>query len=418
MKASRASRTASDVMRQIIVRSGVTATFTRWTLAVTAATASVAMSGCGDTLLTSPKTPAASVESQQIGSRSLSLQWNEIARQLVIEHRTDPPMAARYYALLSVAQFDAATSASRKLAAQPAAIHAAIARASSAILAYAYPDRALMLEEIAAASVRGSEDGDAVGAKAARQVLVHARNDRSDLEWAGSVPTGDGLWFSSATPTQSPLRPRWGEVRPWHLKRGSEVRPEPPPAFGSAEFRTALAEVRALSDNRTEAQLAIALFWADGAGSATPPGHWNAIASELIARYQLDEVSAARTFALLNTAVMDAGISCWDAKYHYWFIRPPQADPAITTPVGLPNFPSYVSGHATFSGAASEVLASMFPREASHLRAMAEEAALSRLYGGIHYRFDNEVGLRMGRKIGALAVQRWKNIDGPLMPRD
>jgi membrane-associated phospholipid phosphatase len=113
------------------------------------------------------------------------------------------------------------------------------------------------------------------------------------------------------------------------------------------------------------------------------------------------------TFALLNTAVMDAGISCWDAKYHYWLIRPPQADPAITTPVGLPNFPSYVSGHATFSGAASEVLSAIFPARRSRLRAMAEEAALSRLYAGIHYRFDNDVGLRMGRSIGALALRRW-----------
>jgi membrane-associated phospholipid phosphatase len=241
----------------------------------------------------------------------------------------------------------------------------------------------------------------------AKRVIAQAASEGSDLAGSVDIPTGSGIWFSTATPPAPPLRPRWGEVRPWYLSKGSQFRPEPPPAFGSSAFDRALAEVRRISDQRSSDQLRIAQFWADGAGTATPPGHWNQIAAELIEEYHLDEREAAMTFALLNTAVMDAGISCWDAKYHYWFIRPPQADPAITTPVGLPNFPSYVSGHATFSGAASEVLSAIFPRRRERLRAMAEEAALSRLYAGIHYRFDNEVGLRMGRSIGALALHRW-----------
>jgi membrane-associated phospholipid phosphatase len=195
------------------------------------------------------------------------------------------------------------------------------------------------------------------------------------------------------------------------MSRGAQFRPEPPPRFGSRAYLAALGEVRSISDHRSDEQLRIALFWADGAGSATPPGHWNEIAAGLIQRYHLDDRRAALTFAMLNTAVMDAGIACWDAKYHYWLIRPSQADPKITTPVGLPNFPSYVSGHATFSGAASEVLSSLFPAERRQLRAMAEEAAMSRMYGGIHYRFDNEVGLRIGRAIGALAA-RSKAFDG------
>ncbi|HKO19965.1 MAG TPA: vanadium-dependent haloperoxidase [Acidobacteriaceae bacterium] len=164
-----------------------------------------------------------------------------------------------------------------------------------------------------------------------------------------------------ATPRQPSLRPLWGEVCPWLMQSGDQFRPAPPPAFGSPEFDAAVAEVRAISDHRTPEQLRIALFWADGAGTFTPPGHWNAIAADLVARHHLDERRAALTFTLLNTAVMDAGIACWDAKYHYWLIRPPEVDPAITTPVGLPNFPSYTSGHATFSGAASEVLGSLSP---------------------------------------------------------
>jgi membrane-associated phospholipid phosphatase len=221
------------------------------------------------------------------------------------------------------------------------------------------------------------------------------------------------MWFSSTgTP---PLRPAWGRVRPWLMHSTDQVRPAPPPAFGSPEFLSALAEVRDISASRTPEQLEIALFWADGAGTSTPPGHWNAIAEDLILRHALNEQRAARVLALLNMALMDAGIACWDAKFTYWLLRPSQADATISTPVGLPNFPSFTSGHATFSGAASTVLAHEFPAEVRRLRAMAEEAALSRLYGGIHYRFDNEQGLAAGRAIGALAVERGRSEE--LAPR-
>jgi membrane-associated phospholipid phosphatase len=122
--------------------------------------------------------------------------------------------------------------------------------------------------------------------------------------------------------------------------------------------------------------------------------------------HRLGELRAARVLALLSMAVMDAGIACFETKYHYWEIRPFQADPAISTPVGKPNHPSYTSAHAAFSGAGSTVLAGLFPREAATLRASAAEAALSRLYGGIHYRFDGDAGLAQGKAIGQLALDR------------
>jgi membrane-associated phospholipid phosphatase len=190
------------------------------------------------------------------------------------------------------------------------------------------------------------------------------------------------------------------------MRAGDQFRPPPPPAFGSPEFAAAVAEVRRFADTRTPGQLRFALFWADGAGTVTPPGHWNVIAADLIERYRLDERRAAHALALLNMAQMDAGIACWDAKYVYWLIRPSQVDPGIRLAVPLPNFPSYVSGHAAFSGAAAEVLAALFPAERRRLRAMAEEAAMSRLYGGIHYRFDSDRGLELGRKIAGLALAR------------
>ena len=242
-----------------------------------------------------------------------------------------------------------------------------------------------------------------LGADAARSVLLYAATDGADAAWTPDIPTGPGKWIFSQS-IGYPLRPTWASVRPWLMSSGSQFRPEPPPAFTSDAYRTALAEVRQISDTRTAEQLRITQFWADGAGTATPPGHWNAIASDLAERYSLDEKRSTRMFALLNMALMDAGVGCWDAKSTYWLIRPSQADPGITTPVGLPNFPSYVSGHATFSGAAATLLGEVFPSQRRELQSMADEAAMSRLYGGIHYRFDNEQGLKLGQKIGALAV--------------
>jgi membrane-associated phospholipid phosphatase len=126
----------------------------------------------------------------------------------------------------------------------------------------------------------------------------------------------------------------------------------------------------------------------------------------LIARDRLSTPAAARIMALQGATVADAAISCWDAKYQYMLIRPVQADPTIKTIVPTPPFPSYTSGHSTFSGSSSELLAYFFPRDARALRAMAEEAAVSRLFGGIHYRFDNDAGLQVGKRLAGLAIQR------------
>jgi hypothetical protein len=102
---------------------------------------------------------------------------------------------------------------------------------------------------------------------------------------------------------------------------------------------------------------------------------------------------------------MDANIACHDAKYTFWVIRPSQADPAIKTPIGLPNHPSYLSNHACLSGAVGFVAGALFPDQAARLIAMAEEAAESRLYAGIHYRFDKDDGLTVARLVADLALK-------------
>ena len=139
--------------------------------------------------------------------------------------------------------------------------------------------------------------------------------------------------------------------------------------------------------------MAIVHFWADGAGTYTPPGHWDAIAAEEFVKENFSEVRWARNIALMNMALMDAAIACWDAKYFYFNPRPTQADPSIKTLTGVPNFPAYTSGHSTFSAAAATVLIASVARQGSKFNDMATEASMSRLYGAIHYRSDCEAGL-------------------------
>lgn len=118
---------------------------------------------------------------------------------------------------------------------------------------------------------------------------------------------------------------------------------------------------------------------------------------------------ALRLLAVMNMAVMDAIIACHDAKYVYWTPRPSQADPTIKPVIGVPNHPSYPSNHSCISTAAATVLGHHFPKERRVLLLSAHEAGLSRIYGGIHYRFDVEAGSNIGRDVAALAIRKSGN---------
>src|SRR5215207_2637603 len=135
---------------------------------------------------------------------------------------------------------------------------------------------------------------------------------------------------------------------------------------------------------------------------------WNDAAAAALLRHHVREPDAARVLALLNVAASDAVLACFEAKYHYWTIRPSQVDTTIALPdsIDLPNFPSFPSGHACSAGAFDAVLGHFFPRERAEFTRIAEEQAMSRLYGGIHYRFDNDGGLALGRVVGLHDVER------------
>jgi hypothetical protein len=158
-----------------------------------------------------------------------------------------------------------------------------------------------------------------------------------------------------------PLEPLAGNWRTWNIRDGSQFRPFPPPAYGSPQFLAEMREGWSVSQTLTEEQKRIADYWADGAGTVTPPGHWNQIALDQLASSGWSTLQATRLPAALNTAQADAFIACWDAKYAYWSLRPVTAirrviDSNWLSYMVTPPFPSYVSGHSTTSGAAATVL--------------------------------------------------------------
>ena len=252
-------------------------------------------------------------------------------------------------------------------------------------------------------------------ARAASDGMRTAGGSRAvwDAMAAAATARGEVAWVSQDSPPRPPMLPLFGQVRAWAMSPADILveRPPAPPSTSSAQMKQELAEVKSYTDNATREQIAIANKWSDGAGTYTPPGHWNDIATEHVRDARMSEVRAARAYALLNMAMHDAAVGCWDAKYAYFNPRPTQLDPGIKTAIGLPNFPSYTSGHSTFSAAAAVVLSHLFPARASEFDAMKEESSLSRLYSCIHYRSDIEVGKDHGRRIGGYTV-RFARQDG------
>jgi membrane-associated phospholipid phosphatase len=371
-----------------------------------------------------PTTPTAAADAASTAGRSsaadrttAAARWNLLTREIIGRRGGNSNDAARTFALVSVARYDAVIAAedAKSRGAHPSEAGAS-AGAAAGVLAALYGEEASFVEARLAEDARRAATlpserhtdfaaGVAVGRAVAAAVLARAASDGSKAVWTGTVPQGPGLW-RPATPTTQPQHPLWGKVRPWLLEANDQFRPPPPPAFGSPEFLAALAEVRAYTDDLTPERLRIARFWNSEYGPGGPAGYFGALAAELTERHQLDERRAARVLAVMHMAVMDASIACYEAKYFYWYIRPHQADPAIATPVGRPNFPAYPSAHSCLSSAAAGVLAGFFPAQADELHALVREAGISRVYAGLHFGFDITAGQRLGEAVARLALQR------------
>jgi hypothetical protein len=351
----------------------------------------------------------------------LSMPWTTLALQMIVKHKVAPTRASRGSALLHVAMYDA-----WQLAPDDASRKVAVCAAAAQVLGYWFTteehgfDRTLaaLLPRIGA-TPQQLADGLAAGRQAGQTAIAHGEADGAArgwnglrLQWYGEGRYyGPGAWVPTPPyfyyPPDEPFAPTW---KTWVLENPGQLRPTPP-AFGSPRFVKDLREVVEIQNKLTPEQLRIARFWVDGSGSVTPPGHWNQIGQELVRKHRLDDRQTLKLFATLNIALADTFIAVWEAKYHYWTARPISMAKTVLgvdlkTAILTPPFPSYVSGHAAFSGAAARVLGATFPDEAGTVDAMAEEAALSRLYGGIHYRHDNEDGLLLGRAVANVVLKK------------
>jgi membrane-associated phospholipid phosphatase len=371
------------------------------------------------------------------------LPWTNLTLDLIRVHTPNPVRAARALALLHVALFDTLVATGDARAAYPRpgpatdkalvplgkaapeassfpSDQAAVAAAASTVLTYLFPkesagtlsalaDDAATSQLLAGRAFRSDvEAGQAIGRTVGERAVARGTADGSDTSWDGSGRLTDpGSW--QPTPPgyfQQPVDPLAGTWRPWLLASGDQYRPAPPPPYGSPAWMAELAAVQEAVARRTPEQEDAAQFWAGGPGTVTPAGMWIEIARDLLIRDGLGALQAARVLALTSVAMADGFICCWDAKYTYWTARPITVDPSLDVLIPTPPFPSYTSGHSTISAAAATVLGYLFPGDEAHLAERADEARHSRLWAGIHYPLDNEMGALGGGMIGRLVVAR------------
>ena len=378
-----------------------------------------------------------------------------------------PPLVARNLAMIHAAMFDAANAVSGtyqgyafNTTSQPRASEvAAAASAGFEVAKVLYHD----VDEVAVwqssldealATVRDITArglGIELGKQAASAILNARANDGASDKPSYIPSEAVGHWQRTFPDYLPPLLAQWPMVKPFVMTSTNEFRPPAPPTLDSPEYATAVDQVMRWggfqSADRTADQTEIALFWADGGGTATPPGHWNRITSDVTLAKHSSLLETARTFALVDLAMADAGVAAWDAKYYYDLWRPIDAirkasvdNNPLTTAVATwipllksPPFPTYTSGHSTFSASAATVLASLFGDQTSfdsvsdghsapeerpidvsqittrHFTSFSQaatEAGMSRIYGGIHFSFDNQAGLELGNRIGSAIMDR------------
>jgi hypothetical protein len=374
--------------------------------------------------------------------------WNSLALDTIREANTPPPIASRTLAILHASMYDAVNGISREcepyfvrgpVPASASPVAAASAAAHD-VLTTLFPSASATFDLRHRTTLAQIADGPSKnkgiewGESVAAQILLSRQGDNSTAIVPPPPGSEPGAWVPTPPAFAPYLLPQWGFVAPFAMPTSSFFRPLGPPSLASIRYAKDVNEVKsfgsATGSVRSDDQTTIALFWADGTGTETPPGHWNSIAATVALSRGNTLLQNARLFALLNIAMADAAICAWDAKYTYDFWRPITAirnadadgndlttpDPLWEPLIATPPFPEYVSGHSTFSAAAAVVLARFYgtddiqftatsdvmpaPRAFPSFSAAANEAAASRLYGGIHFRSAIEDGLTSGTEIG------------------
>ncbi len=385
--------------------------------------------------------------------------WFEALYNVVKAEKTSPPPASRIYGITAVALYEsivAGTEENRSLVGQlngltslpqprknkkyhwPTVTNAVLAKTIRGLyptISQASLDAINNLEQSFAsqqqAVVRGRvyERSVAYGQTVATAIIDWAATDGFSI-YCSYVPVRvAGAWKPTPPAFNPPLQPCWGQLRPMVLSSGEECPPPGHPAFSTdpdSDFFAAGLEVYNVGRGLTKEQTTIADYWADGPGATgTPPGHWIAIVSQIARNDELSLAAAAEAYARVGIAIHDAFIECWSTKYATNLQRPvtyinDNIDVSWVPYITTPNFPTYTSGHSTQSGAATTALTDMFgiksfrdtthtdhglvppqePRTFDSFDEAAAEAAVSRLYGGIHFSFDNDDGLASGQCIG------------------
>jgi len=373
---------------------------------------------------------------------------NNAALDAIRADRTAPPIASRSLAIVHVAIYDAVNGIARTH--EPYLVPSAVSSSASRVAAASaaahqtlvslFPNHTSTFDALHAAILAGIPNGPQKtngitwGEFVGTQILAARANDGSNAIVQPPGGSGPGVWIPTPPAFLPYLLPQWGFVVPFAMSSSSQFRPPGPPSLNSQQYAADYEEVKelgaAVGSTRTEDQTEIALFWADGAGTETPPGHWNSIA-QIIATTRGNTLEEnARLFALLNIAMADAAICAWDAKYTYHFWRPVTAiafaEPGLNWMPLLvtPPFPEYTSGHSTFSAAGATVLPLFYGTEDLPFTTgsdflpdvyrsfstpfdAAEEAGVSRIYGGIHFHSANVDGLQAGSSIGEWTVTHY-----------
>ena len=271
------------------------------------------------------------------------------------------------------------------------------------------------------------------GLDVANAVLEWARDDGYEHTRGLTYepPSGVGMWVRTPPKFAPALEPHWGQLRPFVIESTSSCEPPPPVTYSenpNSEFYQQAMSVYEAVNNLTADQQAIAEFWADSPGTTrTPPGHWLNITTQMVGKFDMQLDEAAELYALVGIALGDSFISCWYEKYKSNLLRPityiqNHIDEDWISPVTTPPFPEYVSGHSVVSGAIYTVLTHILGtvsftdtthedlglevRSFSSFEEAANEAAISRLYGGIHYPMGIENGIVQGECIGQQIIDK------------
>jgi hypothetical protein len=381
--------------------------------------------------------------------------WNSTLLGVIRAEKTNPPAASRNLAMMHVAIFEAVnginpTYTSYYLSIKGphgASTEAAASVAAHDLLVHLYPARQAefdvkLANQLAPLPYGKSKQGIEWGSFVAGEIIRWRQNDGANQPIFYEPNYLPGMWRPTPPLFAPALLPHWSRVMPFAMTQASQFRPSPPPILTSEVYTAEFDEVKrfgsAGSTDRTSDQTEIAKFWANGAGTATPPGHWNQIAQIIVNQRKTSLEENAALFALLNIALADAAISCWETKYLYNYWRPVSAireadsdgneatisDPAWTPLLATPPFPECTSGHSTFSAAAGSILAAYFgtdeisfstssdgtPGLVRHFTKLSDavrESGLSRIYGGIHFQTANVEGQASGVGIGNYVSQNF-----------